>query len=91
MNANQFPDADPKLVRSFQEFGTELVLGFKEGRPQGNNLSRSRTSYFGKGRPFQGGPPYHLERLAEASSDVTETNNSSNVGGDPKIMATVLL
>jgi hypothetical protein len=34
MYANQFPDADPKLVRFFQEFGTELVLGFKEDRPQ---------------------------------------------------------
>jgi hypothetical protein len=32
MYANQFPDADPKLLRSFQEFGTELLLGFKEDR-----------------------------------------------------------
>jgi hypothetical protein len=32
MYANQFPDADPKLVRFFQEFGTELILGFKEKR-----------------------------------------------------------
>lgn len=32
MYANQFQDADPKLVRFFQEFGTELVLGFKEDR-----------------------------------------------------------
>jgi hypothetical protein len=29
MYANQFPDADPKLIRFFQEFGTELVQGFK--------------------------------------------------------------
>jgi len=28
--ATQFPDADPKLVRFFQEFGTELIEGFKE-------------------------------------------------------------
>lgn len=34
MYANQFPDADPKLVRFFQEFGTELVLEFKEDRSQ---------------------------------------------------------
>ena len=31
MYANQFPDADPKLVHFFQEFGTELILGFKAG------------------------------------------------------------
>jgi hypothetical protein len=31
MYANQFPDADPKLVQFFQEFGTELILGFKAG------------------------------------------------------------
>jgi hypothetical protein len=29
MYANQFPDADPKLTRFFQEFGTELLQGFK--------------------------------------------------------------
>jgi hypothetical protein len=29
MYANQFPGADPKLVRLFQEVGTELVQGFK--------------------------------------------------------------
>jgi hypothetical protein len=29
MYANQFPDADPKLIRFFQEFGTELVQGIK--------------------------------------------------------------
>jgi hypothetical protein len=29
MYANQFPDADSKLIQSFQEFGTELVQGFK--------------------------------------------------------------
>lgn len=29
MYANQFPDADPKLIRYFQEFGTELIQGFK--------------------------------------------------------------
>jgi hypothetical protein len=34
MYANQFPDADPKLTQFFQEFGTELILGFKEDRPQ---------------------------------------------------------
>jgi hypothetical protein len=28
--ATQFPDADPKLIRFFQEFGTELIEGFKE-------------------------------------------------------------
>jgi len=33
MYANQFRDADPKLMQFFQEFGTELVLGFKEDRP----------------------------------------------------------
>jgi hypothetical protein len=33
MYANQFPDADPNLVRFFQEFGTELILGFKDNRP----------------------------------------------------------
>ena len=27
---NHFPNADSKLERFFQEFGTELVLGFKE-------------------------------------------------------------
>jgi hypothetical protein len=27
--ANQFPDANPKLIRFFQEFGIELVQGFK--------------------------------------------------------------
>jgi hypothetical protein len=26
MYANHFPNADPKLERFFQEFGTELVL-----------------------------------------------------------------
>lgn len=31
----KFPDADPKLVRFFQEFGTGLILGFKEKRPPG--------------------------------------------------------
>jgi hypothetical protein len=30
MYANQFSNAEPKLERFFQEFGTELVLGFKE-------------------------------------------------------------
>ena len=29
MYASQFPDADAKLVRFFQQFGTDLVLGFK--------------------------------------------------------------
>jgi hypothetical protein len=29
MYANQFPDANPKLIRFFQEFGTELIQGFK--------------------------------------------------------------
>jgi hypothetical protein len=29
MYANQFPDADPNLIWFFQEFGTELVQGFK--------------------------------------------------------------
>ena len=29
MYANQFPNADTNLVRVFQEFGTDLVLGFK--------------------------------------------------------------
>jgi hypothetical protein len=29
MYAQQFPNADPKLVRFFQEFGTELVTEFK--------------------------------------------------------------
>jgi hypothetical protein len=28
MYANQFPGADPRLIHSFQEFGTELVQGF---------------------------------------------------------------
>ena len=28
--ANHLPNAEPKLERFFQEFGTELVLGFKE-------------------------------------------------------------
>jgi hypothetical protein len=32
MYANQFPDADPKLVHFFREFGTELILGFKAER-----------------------------------------------------------
>jgi len=30
MYANHFPNADPKLEQFFQEFGTELVLNFKE-------------------------------------------------------------
>jgi hypothetical protein len=30
MYANQFPEADPKLIRFFQEFGTELVQGYKK-------------------------------------------------------------
>jgi hypothetical protein len=30
MYANQFKDADSKLVRFTQEFGTELILGFKQ-------------------------------------------------------------
>lgn len=29
MYANQFPNADPKLIQFAQEFGTELVRGFK--------------------------------------------------------------
>jgi hypothetical protein len=29
MYANQFPNADASLVRAFQEFGTDLILGFK--------------------------------------------------------------
>jgi hypothetical protein len=32
MYANQFPDADPKFIQFFQEFGTELVAGFKTPR-----------------------------------------------------------
>jgi hypothetical protein len=28
--ANHFPNPEPKLERFFQEFGTELVLRFKE-------------------------------------------------------------
>jgi hypothetical protein len=32
MFANQFPEADPKLIRFFREFGTELVTGFKKPR-----------------------------------------------------------
>jgi hypothetical protein len=31
MYANQFPEADPKLTHFLQEFGTELVPGFKRG------------------------------------------------------------
>lgn len=38
MYANQFPGADRKLEHFLQEFGTELVLGFKEGR--GTAVSR---------------------------------------------------
>jgi hypothetical protein len=34
MYADQFPDADPELVRFFQEFGTELIVGFKVDRPR---------------------------------------------------------
>jgi len=34
MYAEQFTNADPKLVRFFQEFGTELVVGFKNDRSQ---------------------------------------------------------
>jgi hypothetical protein len=30
MYATQFPDADPKLIRFFQEFGTELIEGYKK-------------------------------------------------------------
>lgn len=30
MYANHFPKADPNLERFFQEFGTELVVNFKE-------------------------------------------------------------
>lgn len=30
MYANQFPDADPKFIQFFREFGTELVAGFKK-------------------------------------------------------------
>lgn len=30
MYANQFPKADHRLVQLFQEFGTELILGFKD-------------------------------------------------------------
>ncbi len=29
MYANHFPDADRKLIHSFQEFGTELISGFR--------------------------------------------------------------
>jgi hypothetical protein len=29
MYANQFPNADANLIRAFQEFGTDLILGFK--------------------------------------------------------------
>jgi hypothetical protein len=29
MYANQFPDADPKLLQFLQEFGTELIRGFR--------------------------------------------------------------
>jgi hypothetical protein len=32
MYANQFADADPKLARFLQEFGTELIQGFKKLR-----------------------------------------------------------
>ena len=29
MYANHFPNADANLIRAFQEFGTDLILGFK--------------------------------------------------------------
>ena len=29
MYANQFPDADPEMIRFLQEFWTELIQGFK--------------------------------------------------------------
>jgi hypothetical protein len=33
MYANQFPNADANLIQAFQEFGTDLILGFKnDGR-----------------------------------------------------------
>jgi hypothetical protein len=32
MYAHQFPNADPKLIRFFREFGTELITGFKKPR-----------------------------------------------------------
>jgi hypothetical protein len=32
MYANQFPNADKKLEQFFQEFGTELILGYKQDR-----------------------------------------------------------
>lgn len=32
--ANQFPEADPKLMHFLQQLGSELVLGFKDGRDQ---------------------------------------------------------
>jgi hypothetical protein len=31
MYANQFPNADPKLVNFFRQFGTDLVKGYKKG------------------------------------------------------------
>jgi len=36
MYANQFPNADPRLVEFFQEVGTELVQGYKRRTPQGS-------------------------------------------------------
>jgi len=30
MYATQFPNADPKLIRFFQEFSTELIEGYKK-------------------------------------------------------------
>ena len=40
MYANQFPEADRKLIQFFQEFGTELIQGFKKPRSQGRALAR---------------------------------------------------
>ncbi len=40
MYANQFPEADRKLIQFFQEFGTELIQGFKKPRSHGRALAR---------------------------------------------------
>jgi hypothetical protein len=42
MYANQFPDADPKLIRLLQEFGAELIQGFKKPRTVGPTYAVGR-------------------------------------------------
>ena len=37
--ANQFPEADRKLIQFLQEFGTELIQGFKKPRSHGRALA----------------------------------------------------